>query len=159
MRRPAPAAVRTFCSASGGSALIPATSKGLTEVERRGSASGRPPSARLALVRCRSAIYAGGMRYPDGGGLSSAARERRETLRMQAARLFAEDMTPVQVAARLRVSPKSAYQWRRCWRAGGEQALPSTGPGGARCRLSDAQQARLRAELERGPAEHGWADQ
>src|SRR5947208_14451943 len=84
------------------------------------------------------------MRYPDGGGLSPAARGRRET---------------VQVAARLRVSPKSAYQWRRRWRAGGEQALASSGPGGARCRLGDAQLDRLRIELERGPAEHGWADQ
>ena len=78
---------------------------------------------------------------------------------MQAARLFAEDVAPVQVAARLRVSTKSAYQWRRRWHAGGEQALASTGPGGASCRLSDAQLQRLRTELERGPAEHGWADQ
>src|SRR4051794_15316019 len=99
------------------------------------------------------------MRYPDGGGLSPAARERRETLRIQAARLFAEDVAPVQVAARLRVSTKSVYQWRRRWRAGGEQALASTGPGGTSCRLSDAQLDRLRIELERGPAEHGWADQ
>src|SRR4051794_13999956 len=99
------------------------------------------------------------MRYPDGGGLSPTVRVRRETVRLQAARLFAEDVAPVEVAARLRVSPKSAYQWRRRWRAGGEQALASTGPGGARCRLSDAQLDRLRAELERGPAEHGWADQ
>src|SRR4051794_8892610 len=99
------------------------------------------------------------MRYPDGGGLSAAARERRETVRLQAARLFADDVAPVEVAARLRVSPKSAYQWRRRWRAAGEAALASTGPGGPSCRLSDAQLHRLRAELERGPAEHGWADQ
>ena len=99
------------------------------------------------------------MRYPDGGGLSPAARERRETVRLQAARLFAQDVAPVEVAARLRVSTKSAYRWRRRWRAGGEQALASTGPGGASCRLSDVQLARLRTELERGPAAHGWADQ
>src|SRR3954469_10534272 len=99
------------------------------------------------------------MRYPDGGGLSPAARERRETLRLQAARLFAEDGGPGQGGARLRVSTKSAYQWRRRWRAGGEAALASTGPGGASCRLSDAQLHRLRTELDRGPAAHGWADQ
>src|SRR5437764_4590119 len=99
------------------------------------------------------------MRYPDGGGLSPAARGRRETVRVQAAQMFAEDVPPVQVATRLRVSTKSAYQWRRRWRAGGEQALASSEPGGARCRLSDAQLHRLRIELERGPAEHGWADQ
>src|SRR3954454_24523327 len=99
------------------------------------------------------------MRYPDGGGLSPAARERRKTVRLQAARLFAQDVAPGQVATRLRVSPKSAYQWRRRWRAGGEAALASTGPGGASCRLSDVQLHRLREELERGPAEHGWVDQ
>src|SRR3954451_23113406 len=113
----------------------------------------------MPLVRCRSTIYAGRMRYPDGGGLSPAARVRRETVRLQAARLFAEDVAPGQVAARLRGSTKAAYQWRRRWRAGGEAALASTGPGGASCRLIDAQLQRLRAELERGPAEHGWADQ
>ena len=57
--------------------------------------------------------------------------------------LFAADVAPVQVAARLRVSTKSAYQWRRRWRSGGAQALASTGPGGASCRLSDAQLQRL----------------
>src|SRR3954463_5517760 len=99
------------------------------------------------------------MRYPDGGGLSPAARGRRETVRLQAAQMLVADVPPVQVAARLRVSMKSVYQWRRRWRAGGEQALASKGPGGASCRLSDAQLDRLRAGLERGPAEHGWADQ
>src|SRR3954467_10739536 len=99
------------------------------------------------------------MRYPDGGGLSPAARVRRETLRMQAARLFAEDVAPGQVAGRLRGSTKSVYRGRRHGRAGGEQALASKGPGGTSCRLSDAQLQRLRTELERGPAEHGWADQ
>src|SRR4051795_2987258 len=99
------------------------------------------------------------MRYPEGGGLSPAARGRRETVRVQAARLFAADVAPVEVATRLRVSTKSAYQRRRRRRPGGEAALTSTGPCGARCRLSDAQLDRLRIELERGPAEHGWADQ
>jgi putative transposase len=97
------------------------------------------------------------MRYPDGGGLSAAGRTRREKVRQQAAQLFEHDMRPVQVAHQLRVSTKSAYQWRRCWRAGGEAALASKGAGGAVCRLSPAQLARLRAELDKGPAAWGWA--
>jgi transposase len=101
----------------------------------------------------------GGMRYPDGGGLTPTARVRREQVRLQAAGLFAEGVPAVAVAARLRVSTKSAYEWRRCWRAGGEAALASRGPGGASCRLSERQVQRLRAELARGPAAHGWADQ
>ena len=47
---------------------------------------------------------------------------------------------------------------RRRWRAGGEAALASKGAGGAVCRLSLAQLARLRAELDKGPAVHGWRE-
>jgi len=99
------------------------------------------------------------MRYPDGGGLSRRGRVARERVRLEAAGLFEQGIDPVEVAGRLRVSTKSAYQWRRRWRAGGDSALASRGPGGATCRLSANQLERLRAELARGPAEHGWADQ
>jgi transposase len=96
------------------------------------------------------------MRYPDGGGLSAAQGARREAVRLQAAAMFDQGVSPAQVACELRVSTKSACQWRRRWRAGGGAALASGGPGGAQCRLSEAQLARLAAELERGPAAHGW---
>ena len=99
------------------------------------------------------------MRYPDGGGLSRRGRVQRERVRLEAARLFERGVEPVQVAQRLRVSTKSAYQWRRRWRGGGDEALASKGPGGATCRLSADQVQRLRTELARGPAAHGWADQ
>ena len=61
------------------------------------------------------------MRYPDGGGLSAEGRARREKLRLQAAQMFQQGMKPVQVARSLRVSTKSAYQWRRRWRAPGRR--------------------------------------
>jgi transposase len=100
----------------------------------------------------------GCMRYPDSGGLSAEGQARREMVRLQAAQMFAQDASPVQVACRLRVSTKSAYQWRRRWRAGGQGALASAGPGGCRCRLTGAQLARLRAALEAGPAAWGWIE-
>jgi transposase-like protein len=62
-------------------------------------------------------------------------------VRLQAAQMFEQDVSPVQVARELRVSTKSVYQWRRRWRSGGEAALASRGPGGAVCRLSPAQLA------------------
>jgi transposase len=98
------------------------------------------------------------MRYPDGGGLTAAGRARRERVRLQAAAMFEQDMKPAQVAHELRVSTKSAYQWCRRWRAGGTAALASRGPGGAACRLSPAQLARLRAALDQGPACWGWSE-
>jgi transposase len=77
------------------------------------------------------------MRYPDGGGLSAEGRARREKLRLQAAQMFGQGMRPVQVARSLRISTKSAYQWRQRWRAGGDSALAFKGAGGAACRLND----------------------
>jgi putative transposase len=79
-------------------------------------------------------------------------------VRLEAARMFEQDVSPVEAAQRLRVSTKSAYQWRRRWRAGGEAALASRGPGGAVRRLSPAQLATLRAALDGGPAAWGWSE-
>ncbi|WP_275955999.1 helix-turn-helix domain-containing protein [Nonomuraea sediminis] len=59
------------------------------------------------------------MRYPDSGGLTPAARAKREQVRMQAAELFAAGVAPWLVAKQLRVSRKSAYAWYRAWQAGG----------------------------------------
>ena len=98
------------------------------------------------------------MRYADGGGLTAEGRARREAVRLQAAEMFAQDADPVQTARSLRVSTKSVYQWRRAWRAGGQEALASKGPGGSPCRLDEAQLGQLRAALEAGPAAHGWAE-
>jgi putative transposase len=97
------------------------------------------------------------MRYPDGGGLTAAGRARRERVRLAAAAMYEQDMKPVQVAHELRVSTKSARQWRR-WRAGGTAALASKGPGGTVCRLGSTQLSRLRAALDQGPATWGWAE-
>ena len=79
-------------------------------------------------------------------------------MRLQSAEWFAEGVEPPEVARRLRVSCNSAYVWRRRWRCGGEAALASKGPGGAVCRLSRAQLARLRAALDDGPAAWGWEE-
>ena len=75
---------------------------------------------------------------------------------MQAAEIFARDTDARQVARSLRVSTKSVYQWRRAWRAGGEAALASKGPGGSACQLDKRQLARLGEALDAGPAACGW---
>jgi transposase len=48
------------------------------------------------------------------------------------------------------------YQWRRKYRAGGETALASKGPGRNACKLDEAQLSRLRAALDLGPTAYGW---
>lgn len=77
---------------------------------------------------------------------------------MQAAELFERKIKPPEVARRLRVSPKSVYQWRQLWREGGVQALASRGPSGSRCRLSPRCLEKLAAYLDEGPAAHGWVE-
>ncbi|MFD3777949.1 winged helix-turn-helix domain-containing protein [Streptomyces sp. NPDC058612] len=85
-------------------------------------------------------------------------RRRRESVRMQAAELFEQKIRPSEVARRLRVSVKSAYQWHQLWRNGGVQALASRGPSGSRCRLSPRSLEKLAIFLEEGPAAHGWVE-
>lgn len=96
------------------------------------------------------------MRYPDGGGLTPQGRAKREAVRLKAAELFEQDVPSPEVAQRLRVTPQAVNNWRRAWTADGVAALASKGPGGSPCRLDDTQLAQLEAELDRGPAAHGW---
>jgi Homeodomain-like domain len=78
--------------------------------------------------------YAGGLRYPDGGGLTAAERARLERVRFAAAELIEAGASDREVAKRFRVSRMSVNRWRRALAAGGRQALVSKGPGGARCK-------------------------
>jgi putative transposase len=96
------------------------------------------------------------MRYGNGGGVDQAERVRRERVRQEAALLFAQGRSAVEVAGLLEVSTKSAYQWRRAWVAGGVEALASRGPAGPDPKLSDAQLARLKMRLELGACRGGW---
>ena len=103
--------------------------------------------------------YAGGVRYPDGGGLTAEERDRREQVRLAAADLIEAGASDREVARRFRVTRMSANRWRRALASGGRQALVSKGPGGARCKLSAGQLRALEAVLEAGPAACGWSDQ
>ncbi|MET7686979.1 helix-turn-helix domain-containing protein [Streptomyces sp. NPDC005483] len=85
---------------------------------------------------CRGSRYAGGVRYPDGGGLTAEERDRREQVRLAAADLIEAGASDREVARRFRVIRMSANRWRRALASGGRQALVSRGPGGARCKLS-----------------------
>lgn len=99
------------------------------------------------------------MRYPQGGGLTADERARRERVRLAAAEWIEEGATDREVAARFRVTRMSANRWRHALAVGGRPALASTGPGGARCKLSPAQLDELQVLLDAGPATWGWADQ
>jgi transposase len=104
-------------------------------------------------------LYAGRMRYPDGGGLTATERARREKVRLEAAAMIEAGDSDLEVARRLRVSRMSANRWRRALEAGGREALASKGAGGAKCKLTPAQLAELEAVLGAGPAACGYKDQ
>ena len=107
----------------------------------------------------RAVRYAGGMRYPDGGGLDAAERARREKVRLAAAEMIQAGASDREIAKHFRVSRMSVNRWRRALAAGGREALASKGAGGAKCKLSAVQVAELEAVLDAGPAACGYADQ
>lgn len=72
--------------------------------------------------------------------------------------MFTDGIGAREVAARLQVSTKSAYTWRRAWAAGGEQALASKGPSGPDRVLSEPQVQKLITKLQEGPAAAGWVE-
>ena len=113
----------------------------------------------LGLVIRRLVSYAGGMRYPDGGGLDAAERARRERVRLAAAEMIEAGAGDQEIAKRFRVSRMSVNRWRRALAAGGREALASKGAGGAKCKLTPAQVAELEEVLDAGPAAAGYADQ
>ncbi|MFE6397462.1 winged helix-turn-helix domain-containing protein [Streptomyces alboflavus] len=98
------------------------------------------------------------MRYPDGGGLTAAERDRRERVRFAAAELIEAGLSDQEVARRFRVTRMSVNRWRRALAAGGRRALVSKGAAGARCKLSSEQLLQLRTELIAGPAAYGWGE-
>ena len=113
----------------------------------------------LGLVIRRLVGYAGGMRYPDGGGLDAAERARRERVRLAAAEMIEAGAGDQEIAKRFRVSRMSVNRWRRALADGGREALASKGAGGAKCKLTDVQVAELEEVLDAGPAAAGYLDQ
>src|SRR5260370_39106496 len=91
------------------------------------------------------------MRQAEGGGRTPEDRARREDVRLQAARLFEQDMDVRRIARILRVSTKPVYQWRRAWRAGGDSGLAARGQGGDGGQLGQIPLAPRGARLEAGP--------
>jgi transposase len=117
------------------------------------------PHREPSLVTGYLVRYAGGMRYPDGGGLTAAERARRERVRLAAAEMIEAGASDREVARHFRVSRMSANRWRRALAAGGREALATKGAGGAKCKLAAAQVAELETVLDAGPAACGHADQ
>ena len=98
----------------------------------------------------------GWMRYPDSGGLSERGRAQRETVRLQAAEWFAQDMPVAEIARRLRVSSNAVYVWRRAWRAEGPAGLASKGPGGSACPERKSSIERIRGTVAPTPCPAPW---
>ena len=65
--------------------------------------------------------------------------------------------SPASIAAALKVSVRTVYQWLGAYRAGGREMLRSRKPPGRRCRLSVADKQRLAELLVRSPEENGFA--
>jgi transposase len=81
-----------------------------------------------------------------------AARQRR----LQAARLFAQDLSQAEIARRLGVSRQTASRWHARWRQGGRAGLAGPGRWGRPSRLSDRDWQRVERALLAGAVAQGF---
>jgi transposase len=86
-------------------------------------------------------------------------RERQESRRMEAARLFAAGQTRAQAARTLKVSWRAAHTWYQDWQQGGVVALKATAKPGPKPKFGDEEVARLEKQLRRGPKAHGYENE
>ena len=80
----------------------------------------------------------------------------KEARRLQAWHLKQHGWAQRQIAMALGVSEGAVSQWVKRGREGGPEALRHRPPPGARCRLTDAQRARLPTLLQHSPAAYGF---
>jgi hypothetical protein len=67
--------------------------------------------------------YSGAIRHPDGDGLTTAERARREQVQLAAVDQIEAGASDREVAKRFRVARMSANRWRRALAVGGRAAL------------------------------------
>jgi transposase len=107
-----------------------------------GQAPGMPTAIRCADARAVRAR-------------ATAERARRQARRLKAAELFAQHVSPAQVARTLGVSKQSAGRWRAARRHASTAALASKGPTRVRPRLCDGDLQRVETALLAGATRTG----
>jgi len=83
-------------------------------------------------------------------------RERQQTRRLEAGKLFALQKTRTEVAAACGVSWRAAHDWYQRWQEGGTKALYSTRKPGPPPKFNDGHLRTLEVELRRGAQAHGY---
>ena len=96
----------------------------------------------------RSSKGSRGTRRRDRGAL--------EQRRLRAARLFAEDMRPTEVARELGVSRQSTTVWHRAWQEEGVRGLRQAERAGRPALLTARELSKVQQALLKGPAAYGW---
>jgi transposase len=81
--------------------------------------------------------------------------ERDEARRMQAAELFAQDLSNAEIGRRLHVSRQTVSGWYQTWKEQGTDGLKVQLPGQS-CRLSQEQKEQILQALVQGPQANGF---
>ena len=84
------------------------------------------------------------------------SQEEMETRRLQAVPYFRRTWSERRIAEKLGVSGPSVHEWKIAWRERGIAGLKS-GRYGRVSKLSRAQEARVRREVVKGAAHHGFS--
>ncbi len=81
--------------------------------------------------------------------------ERDQARRMEAAKLFEEDLSNAEIGRRLHVSRQAVSGWYQIWKEQGQAGLKVQLPGPS-CRLSQEQKEQILQALLQGPEANGF---
>ncbi len=91
-------------------------------------------------------------------GLTLQERQRCQERRLAAVKFFEREISQAEIARRLGVSRQAVHRWHQAWEAQGKQGLLSLGQPGPAGYLTAAEIEMVVAEVGRGAAVHGWAN-
>lgn len=88
--------------------------------------------------------------------ISSLSREKREQVRLKAARLFRQGISQAEIARKLKATPAAVSYWHETWEKQGIRGLKSKGHPGFESRLGEAKRLMFKKAILNGPQKFGF---
>lgn len=88
--------------------------------------------------------------------ISSLSRDDRESIRLEAGKLFAKGIPQADIARRCKASPAAVSYWHTAWKRRGRKGLKSKGHPGFASQLTKEKRHQFKQAIFKGPLAYGY---